>query len=81
MQALGGSLQERARGALAAGCDLVLHCNGDIAEMSGVAAAISGLGEAARRRLAAGEARRQAPGMFDRFDAERRLAALLRDSA
>jgi len=81
MQALGGSLQERARGALAAGCDLVLHCNGDMVEMSGIAAAIGGLSEAAQRRLAAGEARRQAPGMFDRFDAERRLGALLRDSA
>jgi len=77
MQALGGSLQERARGALAAGCDLVLHCNGDMAEMSGIADAIGGLSEAARRRLTAGEVRRQAPGMFDRFDAERRLAALL----
>jgi beta-N-acetylhexosaminidase len=79
MQALGGSLQERARGALAAGCDLVLHCNGDMAEMSGIAAAVSALSDAARRRLAAGEARRQAPGMFDRFDAKRRLGALLRD--
>jgi beta-N-acetylhexosaminidase len=81
MQALGGSLQERARGALAAGCDLVLHCNGDMIEMTGIAAAVGGLSDAARRRLDAGEARRQAPGMFDRFAAEHRLAALLAGSA
>ncbi len=77
MQALGGSLQERARGALAAGCDLVLHCNGDLIEMGAIAAAIGPLSAAAHRRLAAGEGRRQAAGPFDRFAAERRLAALL----
>ncbi len=81
MQALGGSLPERARGALEAGCDLVLHCNGDMVEMSGIAAAIGSLNEAARRRLAGAEARRQAPGNFDRFAAERRFAALLAGQA
>ncbi len=77
MQALGGSLLERARGALVAGCDLVLHCNGDMTEMSGIAAAIGAMSAAARRRLDAGEARRKAPGAFDRFAAERRFDALL----
>ena len=77
MQALGGSLPERARGALGAGCDLVLHCNGDMNEMSGIAAAVDALADSARRRLDAAEARRRAPGAFDRFGAERRLAALL----
>jgi beta-N-acetylhexosaminidase len=77
MQALGGSLQERARGALAAGCDLVLHCNGDMTEMGAIAAAIGPISAAAQHRVAAGEGRRQAPGAFDRFAAERRLAALL----
>src|SRR5260221_8666174 len=33
MQALGGGLGERASGALAAGCDVVLHCNGRLDEM------------------------------------------------
>lgn len=77
MQALGGSLQDRARGALEAGCDLVLHCNGDMTEMSGIAAAVGPLSERARRRLDGAEARRLAPGAFDRFAAERRFAALL----
>lgn len=39
MKALRGGLAERTRAALAAGCDLVLHCNGDMAEMEAVAAA------------------------------------------
>ena len=38
MQALSGTLGERARDSFAAGCDLVLHCNGDMAEMRLVAA-------------------------------------------
>jgi beta-N-acetylhexosaminidase len=77
MQALGGSLQDRARGALEAGCDLVLHCNGELTEMSDIAAAIGTMSDAARRRVNAAEARRQAPGQFDRFAAEKCFAALL----
>ena len=77
MQALGGSLQDRARGALEAGCDLVLHCNGELTEMSSIAAAIGTLSDAAQRRVVAAEARRRAPGQFDRFAAEQRFAALL----
>lgn len=59
MQALGGSLGERAAGALAAGCDLVLHCNGKLDEMREVAAATRLLDPEAQRRLAQGEARRE----------------------
>jgi Beta-glucosidase-related glycosidases len=39
MNALPGRLADRAAGAIAAGCDLVLHCSGDLAEMQQVAAA------------------------------------------
>ncbi|MBI3515583.1 MAG: beta-N-acetylhexosaminidase [Proteobacteria bacterium] len=53
MQALAGDLGARARGALAAGCDIALHCNGDMAEMRAVDAAVGPLSEAAARRLAA----------------------------
>src|SRR5271169_1611465 len=50
MGALTGSLGERTKAALAAGCDMVLHCNGQMAQMREVAAATPLLaGEAARR--------------------------------
>jgi beta-N-acetylhexosaminidase len=37
MKALAGSFEERTRASLVAGCDLVLHCNGDMAEMKAIA--------------------------------------------
>ena len=37
MKALGGSFKQRAHDTLAAGCDLVLHCNGKMDEMKEVA--------------------------------------------
>jgi beta-N-acetylhexosaminidase len=61
MGALSGSISERTRAAIAAGCDLVLHCNGDMAEMRAVAAEVPDLdGEAACRAGAALAAKRPA---------------------
>ena len=58
MQALSGSGRDRARRALQAGCDIVLHCNGELTAMVEVMSGVSTLvGEAARRASAA-EARR-----------------------
>lgn len=44
MRALQGSFGERAVAAVAAGCDLVLHCNGNLDEMREVASAAPPLG-------------------------------------
>jgi beta-N-acetylhexosaminidase len=57
MKALGGEVGPRAAAALAAGCDVVLHCNGDLAEMQPIAAAIGPLADAAVRRYDATESK------------------------
>ncbi|HVI90291.1 MAG TPA: beta-N-acetylhexosaminidase [Dongiaceae bacterium] len=60
MKALKGSFTERAAGSLAAGCDVVLHCNGDMAEMRQVAAGLSPLSAVAKARYERGQARLRA---------------------
>jgi beta-N-acetylhexosaminidase len=57
MKALSGSLAGRTRAALAAGCDMALHCNGDMDEMKGVASAARPLAGRAAARAAAALAR------------------------
>jgi beta-N-acetylhexosaminidase len=54
MQALGGSLGERAARSLAAGCDIALHCNGQMAEMTEVATNTGAMTRDAVRRFEAG---------------------------
>lgn len=49
MKALSGTIRDRAEASIAAGCDVALHCNGDLAEM---VAAASGLPDLARTALA-----------------------------
>jgi len=56
MKALQGSLADNAAATLAAGCDLTLHCSGDMAEMRSIAPAVSRLTDAAVARLAQGKA-------------------------
>ena len=65
MGALSGTIAERSTAALAAGCDVVLHCNGDMAEMKAVAAASPMLAGVAAQRADAVLAARSAPEAFD----------------
>jgi beta-N-acetylhexosaminidase len=76
MKALSGDFTDRAKASLAAGCDVVLHCNGDPAEMAAVVAGCKPLAGKAKARAAAALARlARVPEPFDaeegraRFDA------------
>ncbi len=51
MKALAGSYAEKALGCLDAGCDVVLHCSGDLAEMKEVAACLPEITPEAKARL------------------------------
>ncbi len=65
MKALEGSLRDRAAASFRAGCDMVMHCNGKLAEMVDLAHAVASLsGRAAERAELAEAARsRRAPDM------------------
>jgi beta-N-acetylhexosaminidase len=65
MNALSGTIAERSRAALAAGCDVVLHCNGDLREMAAVAGEAPELSGESARRADAALAMRSAPEEFD----------------
>ena len=65
MQALSGAMADRVTRALAAGCDLVLHCNGDFDEMQAVAGAASALSVRAVERSKRALSLRTAPAPED----------------
>jgi len=79
MGALSGSIAERTRASLAAGCDVVLHCNGKLDEMQAVAAAVPELAGAAERRAAAALAARAPALEIDLTAARREFAAMIAD--
>jgi beta-N-acetylhexosaminidase len=65
MDALSGTLGDRTRAALAAGCDMALHCNGKLPEMREVAANAPTLSGEAAHRAEAALAARKPPQPFD----------------
>lgn len=79
MKALEGSLSDRAAAALAAGCDIALHCNGDPTEMAAVVEGAGALPDATALRLNRAEAIRRPPAAVDRRALEGRLTELLQD--
>ena len=78
MKALDGVLSLRAKTALFAGCDLVLHCNGDMDEMKDVASEVKELDGIGLKRSEAALSHLAAPDAgFDPVAAEARLVSLL----
>jgi beta-N-acetylhexosaminidase len=81
MKALGGSLKDRAAAVLAAGCDLVLHCSGEMAEMEAVAAGTGPVSDEGLARLETGEAMRQSPVDIDAASVQARLDEIMQAEA
>jgi beta-N-acetylhexosaminidase len=76
MKALSGDFTERAADSRAAGCDVVLHCNGDMAEMKAVVKGAGELkGRAAARARAALARLARVPEPFDAAEGRARFDA------
>jgi beta-N-acetylhexosaminidase len=77
MKALDGPLSVRAKHAQFAGCDLVLHCNGDMNEMREMASEVSELKGPSLKRSKQALAHLSVPGPFDPEAAQAHLSVLL----
>ena len=80
MQALSGDIATRTAAAMAAGCDIALHCKGDLAEMQQVAKAAGNMHDATRLRAEAALAWRKPSAKVDISTLEAELAGLMRDA-
>jgi beta-N-acetylhexosaminidase len=77
MNALAGSIAERTRAIVDAGCDMVLHCNGKLDEMRDVAAETPELTGEALDRANRALGSRKPPEPLDRQAARAELDALM----
>jgi beta-N-acetylhexosaminidase len=77
MNALAGSITERSRALIAAGCDLILHCSGKLDEMQEVAREAPELSGKALARAQQALAARKPPQPFNRAAAKAELDALI----
>jgi beta-N-acetylhexosaminidase len=77
MNALAGSIAERTRAIVDAGCDMVLHCNGKLDEMQEVARETPELSGRALERARRALESRKPPRPFDRLAARLELDALI----
>lgn len=81
MSALSGGLQQRAELARMAGCDVVLHCSGDLTEMESVAAGAGSLTGRSLKRATAALARvAMTPEPFDAAAGQARYEAAFEGS-
>lgn len=77
MKALQGTFADRSRLALAAGCDVLLHCNGNIDEMEQVAGSAGSLDGLALKRAERALSFLRTPDEFDVAEAETLLSELM----
>jgi beta-N-acetylhexosaminidase len=77
MNALSGTLAERTRASLKAGCDVALHCNGKMGEMKQVASESPELAGKAAERAGAALASRKRATSLDLVQARQDFAALM----
>ena len=77
MGALSGDVRSRAVRAIRAGCDLALHCSGDLIDMIEVASGVPELSDDALRRTEAALAFQRQPAEVDRQAMEARFDFLL----
>ena len=77
MQALRGTLADRTAASIAAGCDIALHCKGDLDEMTAVAGACGTQTPVIRQRALAALAARRAPDPVDIPALEAEFRALM----
>jgi beta-N-acetylhexosaminidase len=80
MNALAGSIAERTRAIVGAGCDMVLHCNGKLDEMREVASQTPELSGKALERAVKALASRKQPVPIDRKAARAELDALVQQT-
>lgn len=77
MKALSGSLDELAQASLEAGCDVVLHCNGDMGEMEKVVQGSRPLSAVGQSRYEQGQRRLNRQPDIDRAEMLDELSALM----
>ncbi|MCB2081104.1 MAG: beta-N-acetylhexosaminidase [Rickettsiales bacterium] len=81
MKALRGNMEERARRSLQAGCDVLLHCNGEMAEMEAIARACTLVPPMLQTRYTQAMAMLPALPVTDIADIKTRLETIVREVA
>ncbi|WP_254695295.1 glycoside hydrolase family 3 N-terminal domain-containing protein [Oceanicola sp. D3] len=81
MEALEGTLPQRAEAALAAGCDVVLYCKGVFSELTALAGIVEDMNETSLSRVDAALEARRTPDSIERSAVEAEYEAVLKGQA